>query len=727
MLSSRFPHLVGDLRGAFASLLVGLPYSITSGMLAFAPLGPAYLASGIAAGIASTAVVGLAAALVGGTACQINGPRASVAVLMAGLVSAIATHELLDGAADAPRVVGIAMVCIALAGVLQVAFGLLRFGAVFRFLPYPVISGFMVALGLLVLWPQLPAFTGLAAGADWHALASIAEMRWGAIAAGLATMVLLLGCRRLYPKMPAPLVGLLGGTALHYLLLASAGSAVVGMTGADTLGPEGLPPPAWSLPQFAGDPTGLQVVFSLLPAIATLAFIGSVESLLSSSVVSIASQRRYDSNRELVAQGVSNLAVAAVGGVVSSGAPFRGVANFAAGGRTSLSGALHSAMAIPLLLFAMPLLLALPLAALAGVLIVTGWDVMSAWYKRLAACPKDDVIVGLLVMAATLVLGTVPAIFFGAIGAMVLYVRNTSRAPLRDCYDGSARPSMRVRSEAQAAYLRGLANAIRVVEVQGSIFFGTADRLGVGVEELASGCRHLILDMKRVHEVDPTGALVLAQTLRRLGERGVRACIANVSAQGRRGSVMRRGGVDQHVPPERWFEDVDRALERAEDIELATHLPDPGQGAEVPLSEMDICQGMPDEQVAALARFARREEFPARTYLFREADPGDRLYLLAKGEVTVSIGLAGKEGRTRRLATYGPGVTVGEMAVLEGQRRSADCIATGDCVVYTLETGALEAMKREAPDLHGNLMRNLTRQLVVRLRTTTLGLRAAIN
>ena len=117
----------------------------------------------------------------------------------------------------------------------------------------------------------------------------------------------------------------------------------------------------------------------------------------------------------------------------------------------------------------------------------------------------------------------------------------------------------------------------------------------------------------------------------------------------------------------------------------------------------------------------------ADAQLFREGGPGDRLYLLARGEVTVSIGLAGKEGRTRRLATYGPGVTVGEMAVLEGQKRSADCIAAGDCVVYTLETDALEAMRREAPDLHSHLMRNLTRQLVVRLRTTTMGLRAAIN
>ena len=725
MLSARFPHLAGDLRGAFASLLVGLPYSITSGILAFAPLGPGYLASGIAAGIASTAVAGIVAALVGGTTCQINGPRASVAVLMAGLVSAIAMHGALavDGTPDAPRILGIAMVCIAFSGLLQVAFGALRFGAIVRFLPYPVISGFMVALGLLVLWPQLPAFLGVPAGASWSSLAPIAGMHWGAVAVGLTTLVFFVKTRTLFSRAPAPLVGLLAGTLLHYLLRTGFGTDAVGMTGIDTLTGGELPPHPWSLPQFPAEFADLKVIFSLLPAIAMIAFIASLESLLSSSVLNIASQTRSDSNRELMAQGVSNLAVAAVGGVVSCGAPFRGVANFTAGGRTRLSGAFHSAMAIPLL-FALPLLLALPLAALAAVLIVAGWDVMTAWYKRLAACPKDDRVVGLLVMGATLVLGTVPAIFFGVIGAMFLYVRNTSRAPLRGHYDGSVRFSTRVRSEEQTAYLRSLGPAIRVVEVQGSLFFGTADRLGRGVEELASGCKHLIIDMRRVHEVDPTGALVLMQTLRRLGERGIRIAIASVSTTGRRGSVMTRAGVDKVVAPDRWFEDVDRALERAEDLELASRWPEPRRGLELPLSDMDICQGMSAAETAALAKYVKREAVPAGTRLFREGDPGDSLHMLVQGEVTVSVRLTGKEGRTRRLATYGPGVTVGEMAVLEGQKRSADGIAATDCVLHTLDIGSLEAMRREAPDLHSHFMRNLTRQLVVRLRTTTLELRA---
>ena len=723
----RYPHLAGDLRGAMASLMVGLPYSLTSGMLAFAPLGSEYLASGIAAGLASTAVAGIAAAFVGGTPCQINGPRVSVAVLMAGLMTAIASHASLavDGPPGPPRILGIAMLCIALSGLLQVGFGLLRFGAIIRFLPYPVISGFMVALGLLVLWPQLPPVLGADPKSPWESLLQGAGARWGAVAVACATVAVFVKSRDLWPKLPAPLLGLAAGTALHYVLRTAFGIDAVGVAGIDTLPAGQRPALPWTLPEFPVDAAAWKAIPSLLPIIATIAFIGSLESLLSSSVLTIASQVRANNNRELVSQGVGNVAVAAVGGAVSCGAPFRGVANYAAGGRTLLSGALHSVLAIPLLLFALPVVLALPLSALAGVLVVAGWDIVNAWRRRLAACPPGDVAVGLLVGAATLVMGTVPAIVFGVLCAMFLYVRNTSRSPLRGHYDGAARLSAKVRNADQTAFLHGLGPAIRVVEAQGSIFFGTADAFGLGVEELAEGTRHLILDMKRVHDIDPTGALVLTQTMRRLGERGVKASLASISAKGRRGTVLARAGLDKILPPESWFEDVDRALEHAEELELRRGWTDPRQGMEMPLAEMDICRSMPAGEAESLSRYLRREVVPPNTPLFKEGESGDRLYLLAKGEITVSLRLPGKDGRTRRLATYGPGVILGEMAVLQGQRRSADAATLTECVLHTLDGDALERMRREAPDLHGLFMLNLARQLAARLRATTLELRAA--
>jgi len=728
-LCARFPNLAGDVRGAFASLLVGLPYSITSGMLAFAPLGPKYLASGMVAGIASSAVAGIVATLARGTPLQINGSRGSVAVLMAGMIAAVAAHPLLatDSAPDVPRVLGIVMLCIGLSGLLQALFGLLRFGAVIRFLPYPVISGFMVALGLLVIWPQLPALLGATEGLSWDTLLPAQNTRWGAVAVGITTVVCFTKARKLVPRAPAPLIAILAGMALHYWLLQAFGADAVGITGFDTLAAGKYPPPPWQVPEFAIDATTVHVVASLLPAIATIAFIGSIESLLSSSVLSIATQTRYDSNRELIAQGLSNVAVAAAGGAVSCGAPFRGVANFAAGGRTRLSGALHSIMAIPLLLFALPVLLVIPIAVLAGVLIVAGWDVVTAWRNRLITCPSQDIAVGVLVMAATLLLGTAPAILFGIIGAMFLYVRNTSRAPIRGYCDGALRQSTRIRPEDQATYLRSLGAAIRIIDLQGSLFFGTADRFGREVEVIATGSRHLVLNMRRAHEVDPTGALVLVQTIRRLAERGTRVTIAAVSIEGRRGTVMTRAGLDKVVPPEHWFEDADRALEHAEDCELKRRWPEQQSDSELPLSAMDVCRGMSAPQVAVLEKHLQRVVVPAGSVLFREGDAGDRLYLLARGKITISVKLRGKVERNPRLGTYCPGVVLGEMAVLEGKPRSANAIVVSECVLHTLDGIALEHLRRDNPALHSQFMLNVTRQLIRRLRSTTLELRSAIS
>jgi sulfate permease, SulP family len=132
---ARFPHLIGDLRGGFASALVGLPYAITAAMLAVAPLGPAYVGYAMLAGLVSALIAGLVA--IGGTPCQINGPRASVAVLMATLVALAMAHPAVGG--HAPRALGVVMLCLAIAGMLQIAFGMLRMGDALRFLPYPVI------------------------------------------------------------------------------------------------------------------------------------------------------------------------------------------------------------------------------------------------------------------------------------------------------------------------------------------------------------------------------------------------------------------------------------------------------------------------------------------------------------------------------------------------------------------------------------------------------------
>jgi len=721
---ARFPHLAGDLRGGLASAIVGLPYAVTAAMLAFAPLGPAYVGHGMLAGLVTALVAGLV--MIGGTPCQISGPRASVSVLMASIVALALAHPALGdaGAAQGPRVLGVLVLCLMMAGAIQVAFGVLGMGSALRFLPYPVISGFMVGLGILVAAPQIPALLGTPGAGDWwSAMHQLPATRPGALLVGLATIATLVQVRKYLPKWPAPVVAMLAGTLLHYAL-ASFSFWLVGPVPWDLINGS-FPLLPWQVPKVVLDSRTFSVLIDLLPATLTLAFVGSLETLLSSSVLAITSNTRYDSRRELIGQGISNIAIAAAGGVASAAAPFRGVTNYNAGGRTRLSGAVNGLLIGGIGLAAAPLLFWLPLAAWAGVLAVVGWDVAVAWARRLAGNPRADVAVGLLVMLVTLALGTVPAILVGIAGCVFLHVHNTSRVPIRRSYDGTSRAALRVRPEAQRAFLQERGRELLVVELEGAVFFGTADRCGRELEQLAGGRRHLIVDMSRVSEIDPTGAFVLMQTFARLRDNGTRVALAEVRPGGRRGRVLRLAGVARIVPEQAWFADLDAALEDTENRILERRWPERPDADELPLAQMEVCTGMSPDETAMLARYLRRETYPKGAVLFNEGTAPGAMYLLAKGTVTLRIRLA-NPARTRRLSTYSPGLVFGEMAVLQNQPRSAEAVCEGPTVLHALNRPMLERMARESPSLYAKLLFNLALHMATRLRATTLELRAAL-
>ncbi|HEY1290643.1 MAG TPA: SulP family inorganic anion transporter [Burkholderiales bacterium] len=720
----RFPHLAGDFRGGLASSIVGLPYAVTAAMLAFAPLGPDYVGHGMLAGLVTALVAGLVT--INGTPCQISGPRGSVSVLTAGIVALALAHPALSdaGAALGPRVLGVLLLCLMMAGAIQVVFGVLGMGSALRFLPYPVISGFMVALGILVALPQVPTLLGTPGPGDWwSALHQLPAMRPGALFVGLATIATLVQVRKRLPKWPAPAVAILAGTLAHYTL-AFFSSFRVGPVPWDLVNGS-FPPLPWEVPKVVLDRPTFSVLIDLLPATLTLAFVGSLESLLSSSVLAITSNMRYDSRRELVGQGIANIAIAAAGGVASAAAPFRGVTNYNAGGRTRLSGVVNGLMIGGIGLAAAPLLFWMPLAAWAGVLAVVGLDVASAWARRLAGNPRADVAIGVLVMLVTLVLGTAPAILVGIAGMVFLYVHNTSRVPIRGTYDGTARAALRVRPEAQRVFLQEHGLQLLVVELEGAVFFGTADRCGREIEQRAGGRKHLIVDMSRVSEIDTTGAFVLMQTFARLRDEGTRVALAEVRPGGRRGRVLRLAGVTRVVPEHAWFADLDAALEDAEDRILERHWPERRDADELPLAQMELCSGMSPDETAALAGFLRREAYPAGAVLFTEGTAPGAMYLLARGAVTLRIHLA-NPARTRRLSTYSPGLAFGEMAVLQNRPRSAEAVCEGPTVLYALNRPMLERMAREAPSLHAKLLFNLALHMATRLRATTLQLRAAL-
>jgi sulfate permease, SulP family len=313
----------------------------------------------------------------------------------------------------------------------------------------------------------------------------------------------------------------------------------------------------------------------------------------------------------------------------------------------------------------------------------------------------------------------------GIAASVLLYVHRTSRAPIRGHYDGAGRSSLRVRTEAELAYLKDHGAQLRVVELQGALFFGTADRCGRELEALAGACREFIVDMRRVVEVDTTGALVLMQTLRRISEGGCRVALASVMPGGRRGRVLALAGVQRIIPESAWFADVDAALEAAENSLLAARRDTVDAEQELSMAQMDLCAGMQAHEVGELGQYFRRVQHGPGHVLFREGDPGEAMHLVAKGSVTARLTLR-KKDRSRRLAAYGPGLIFGEMAVLEHKPRSANAVCDGETVLWSLERTELERMAAERPAVYGRFLLALSRQMAWRVRATNLELRAAL-
>ena len=270
--------------------------------------------------------------------------------------------------------------------------------------------------------------------------------------------------------------------------------------------------------------------------------------------------------------------------------------------------------------------------------------------------------------------------------------------------------------------LRPLGLQIRIFELEGAIFFGTADRLQVDVESLPDDVRYVILDFRRVTEVDASGARALETIRHTAAARGICLLLSHVQEGEGSGRFLRSLGITATIPAEFWFSDLDRALEWVEDRLLERDRFE--DTPELGLSDMALFAGLDENEMATLGSLLQRQELGHGDVVFREGDAGDRVYLIARGAVSIKLQIT-DENRARRLATFVPGVFFGEMAMLEGERRSADAFAKGKHVVlYSLGADDIARIVQEHPRLGMKLFRNLGRELAIRLRVTSGALRA---
>ncbi|MCB2186470.1 MAG: cyclic nucleotide-binding domain-containing protein [Deltaproteobacteria bacterium] len=722
-------QIQGDLFGASAAAAVTVPLALAYGLVVYGSLGPDFAGQAVLAGVYCAVFAGLAAALLGGTPVQITGLNAALTLAMASLLGGLTvSFPLIGPAADqAATLVALLSLVVFLAGAMQAVFGLVGLGNLVKYVPYPVVTGFLNGIGVVLIINQ----TGRLAGVLTWTQALGLQDSWTSLnpwplVVGFGTAAVVILSRRFLKNLPEALVGMVAGTGLHHLL-AAAGAARPGpVIGAVSFRFPGLEiPQAWGQLFQIGDIWG--VMPQLLAASVVMALVGSAESLLSSLACDYVTGERHDSRRELLGQGAGNMVAALAGGLAAAGSASRSQINLRAGGHSRLSGVLHSGVVLAAMAVLGPWLDSIPLAAVAGLVIAVGAGIfngrpLSLGLRALTSRsrsrePLGDAFVVLLVMLVTLLSSITVAVIWGFLVSSVLFVTRMSASTIRRQYSVGQVRSKKMRSLTHSTLLDNFGDRIVVYELQGALFFGSSDRLVRELEDHLLGGHVLygVVDFKNVTHLDSTGAAILVQTVRKMDRTGKFVILSHLAENPRLADTLELLGLREELGGEHLFPDLDTALEYVEDQVLEKVCNVVNVCEISTLDQMDATQGMTPPMLAALRDRLSIKTFSAGERIIKEGDTNRDLYFLVTGSVSVKILLPGST-RMKRLITFSPGVVLGEMALLDGSPRSADVWADEDCSVLCLSHADFLALGVEQPELVTRLVINLARILSERVR-----------
>ena len=473
-----FSHLRGDIFGGLTAGVVALPLALAFGEASGA---------GPIAGVYGAIIVGFFAALFGGTPSQISGPTGPMIVVFAGVFASLSGD------------VSLVFATVVLAGVIQIAFGLLGFGQYIRLVPYPVVSGFMSGIGCIIIALQLARLFGHepAGSGTIPALMevpnAVSNPNWEALGVGLLTLAIVFRWPAKWGRyLPGPLAALITGTV-----------ASLGLSTVPVLGdiPTGLP--QFIMPAFSSDT--LLIVFE---AAMILAVLGAIDSLLTSLVADNMTRTRHHSNRELIGQGVGNTIAGFFGGIPGAGATMRTVVNIRTGGVTKISGMLHSLLLLAVVVVLAPLASKIPHAVLAGILVKVGYDIIDVSYlKHAHRGPRFDLALMVMVLSLTVFVDLITAVVAGVVVAALAFVKQVADAQLAAAA-GENTESVDGLSELESTLLNECGNRLTYFDLGGPLSFGAAADLGHHVRERISPTHHtsLVLDFSKVPFMDVSAA-----------------------------------------------------------------------------------------------------------------------------------------------------------------------------------------------------------------------------
>ena len=543
------------------------------------------------------------------------------------------------------------------------------------------------------------------------------------LAVALITFFVMWTARVITTKIPPLLVGLGIGTALYFILvLAGLGPQ---------LGPViGLPVAVESPTpyQAIGDLVGIGNFAELLPFIVSgafaLALVAAIDALLCAKLVTPPGAKKADSNWLLMRLGVGNVLSACFGGITSGINIGPSLANRAFGASTSLSVLINAAILLLMSSVLFPVVSYMPRVVLSATIMVIAVQHVDPWsidlvrrIRTSASRHRGLMLLDLLVVAVVAILSVtiniVLAVSLGIVIAIALFIVRMSRSNIRRSYRCDKIHSRKARTPEEAALLEKEGGYILVLELQGVLFFGTAEMLSDEIERTSiAGLRTIILDLRRVTEIDATGARILADIQISLARKNQHLALA-LAKNSETAARLSEAGIVEAIGTGFMFEDIDRAMEWAEDDLIRTDAKDT-KNEEVQLAGIDLLSSLTSAEIETIKGHTRREIFSRGKIIFREGDPGKELFIVTKGQASAYLSQA--NGGDIRLATFAPGTVFGELAILDAGPRSASVVADDDVICYVLSDKQFAALAKDTPAIAIKLLSGLGRELSRRLR-----------
>ena len=529
---------IADLMAGIIVGIVALPLAIAFG-----------IASGVTPekGLITAIVGGFIVSALGGSSVQIGGPTGAFIVIVFGIIQGYG----LEGLA----------IATAMAGALLVLMGLFRLGGIIKFIPYPIVVGFTSGIALTIITTQNKDLLGLTVDklpadclCQWAVyfqhLDSINPI---SLLIGVGSILIIAVMPKISRKIPGSLVAIIVMTAVAYLL-----KEVGGISGIETIGDR------FNISNEIPEPQPLHInmetINQLLSPAFTIAILCAIESLLSATVADGAISEHHNSNTELIGQGVANIVVPFFGGIPVTGAIARTMTNINNGGRTPVAGIIHALVLLAIFLLLMPLIELVPMACLAGVLVIVAYN-MSGWrtVRSLLRNPKSDIAILATTFILTVVFNLTIAIEIGMLLAVLLFLRRVSEnvqvSVLRDELDVAQGTEM-----TQHETLN-IAKGVEVYEINGPFFFGVATKFDEVMREMGDKPVVRIIRMRKVPFIDSTGLHNLQILVESSHREGIRVILSGVNPSVQ--ETLRKSGLNQIVGNENICDHISKAVEKA--------------------------------------------------------------------------------------------------------------------------------------------------------------------